>query len=59
MKIFNAIQIVAALTTSPIWLNALQNATFTGHSVALWVGAVVTCIFFCWSIAGVADTMEK
>lgn len=59
MKIFNSIQIVTTLVTSPIWLNALQNATFTGHTVALWVGAAVTCIFFCWAIAGVAETMGE
>jgi hypothetical protein len=58
MKIFNAIQIVTLLTTSPIWLSWLQSATFTGHTVALWVGAIVAIIFFCWAIAGIVETME-
>lgn len=59
MKVFNAIQIVTALTTSPIWLSALKTATFTGSSILFGLGVVVSLVFFGWSIAGVVATMEK
>lgn len=58
MKLFNSIQIVAALTTSPIWLNFLKEATFTGAGPLFWLGCVISFVFFIWAIIGVASTME-
>ena len=58
MKLFNAIQITTILTSSPLWLSWLANATFTGHTFAFWLGAVVAAIFFVWSVIGVTTTMS-
>jgi hypothetical protein len=59
MKFFNAIQIITALTTSPIWLSALKAATFTGAGALFWIGMIVTLIFFVWAILGVVETMNR
>ncbi len=58
MKIFNAIQIVTALSTSPIWLNLLYTASFTGAGPLFWFGCIVTLVFYIWAIIGVAETMR-
>lgn len=58
MKIFNSIQIVSFLASSPIWLNALRSATFAGAGPLFCLGCVVALIFFVWAIVGVAETMS-